>query len=239
VLFDEGHGQKFLIEQHGQLDLSDFAGIFQIAGAQIAASREALTDARLSGVAALVVSGPFAPFTPAEIEAITRFLDGGGRLSVMLHIPQPVAQLLHRLGVDFSNGIIRERANVIHDDPLNFRVTALRVHPLTRQLDAFSVFGAWALLNTTSSTTIIAQTSPSAWIDLNGNDHLDPGDAVQSFGVLVAGQLGLGRFAIFGDDALFQNQFLMGGNVVLARNLVAWLTQAVPSATPDGRRPTL
>ncbi|HXQ23784.1 MAG TPA: hypothetical protein VN812_19045, partial [Candidatus Acidoferrales bacterium] len=69
--------------------------------------------------------------------------------------------------------------------------------------------------------------------------HLDPGDAVQSFGVLVAGQLGLGRFAIFGDDALFQNQFLMGGNVVLARNLVAWLTQAVPSATPDGRRPTL
>jgi hypothetical protein len=239
VLFDEGHGQKFLIGERGQLDLSRLAGVFQAEGAQIKASREALTDARLSGVDGLVVSGPFTPFTPAEIEAVTRFLDRGGRLSVMLHIPHPVAPLLHRLGVDFSNGIIRERANVIHDDPLNFHVTALSAHALTRQLDAFDVFGAWALLSTNANVAIIAQTSPTAWVDLNGNNRLDVGDAVQSFGVAVAGQFGSGRFAVFGDDAIFQNQFLTGGNVVLARNLVGWLTQAAPSATPDGQRHTL
>ncbi len=225
VLFDEGHGERFLIEKQGTLDLSGLADVFRAQGVRVQSSGEGLTDARLSAVDAVVISGAFASFTSAEIDATSRFLKGGGRLSVMLHIPQPVAPLLRLLGVDFSNGVIRERENVIGDDPLNFHVTALRPHPLTRRIEAFDAFGAWALLSQSANATMIAQTSPRAWIDLNGNGRLDQHDAVQSFGIVVAGQLGLGRFVVFGDDAIFQNRFLVGGNATLANNLACWLSK--------------
>jgi hypothetical protein len=233
VLFDQGHGQKFLIEGNGKLDLSDFAAVFRTVGVQVSSSRDELTDARLSGVAAVVVSGPFTAFTPAEIEAITHFLNGGGRLAVMLHIPFPVAPLLQRLAIDFSNGVIRERENLIGEDPLNFHVRALSTHPLTQRLESFDAFGVWALHGTTSTTTIIAQTSATAWIDLNGNNRLEKGDAVQSFGVAAVGQFGAGRFVVFGDDAIFQNQFLSGGNAVLAKNLACWLTSIECKSNPS------
>jgi len=48
-------------------------------------------------------------------------------------------------------------------------------------------------------------------------------DAVQAFGVLVAGSRGKGRFAVFGADAIFQNRFLDESNRQLAGNLAAWL----------------
>src|SRR3990172_2742889 len=166
VLFDEGHGQRFLVEERGKLDLSGLAAAFQEQGAQVKTSREEITDAVLSGVDALVVSGPFAPFTPTEIETITRFLSRGKRLSVMLHIPHPVAPLMHRLDVAFSNGVIRERANVIGGDPLNFHVTTLTAHALTTKVEAFDTFGAWALMNDGANAAIIARTSPTAWVDL-------------------------------------------------------------------------
>jgi len=36
--------------------------------------------------------------------------------------------------------------------------------------------------------------------------------------VLVTGQVGNGAFAVFGDDAIFQNKFLYGTNRKLAAN---------------------
>jgi hypothetical protein len=225
VLVDEAHGEKFLIDASGALDLSKFADAVRAVGAKVESIRTELTEERLSQVDALVVSGAFKPFAAPEIDAVMHFLDRGGRLAVMLHIPLPLTALLHRLHVDFSNGVIRERENVIGGDPLNFRVTVFAPHALTRKLDAVALFGVWALMNENSDAAIIARTSPSAWVDLNGNNRLDKGDAVQSFGVAVAGQVGQGQFVVFGDDAIFQNQFLTKGNAVLARNLACWLTR--------------
>jgi hypothetical protein len=39
---------------------------------------------------------------------------------------------------------------------------------------------------------------------------------------------------LFGDDAIFQNQFLTGGNAVLGKNLARWLAQ--PGPTEAGRQ---
>jgi hypothetical protein len=38
-----------------------------------------------------------------------------------------------------------------------------------------------------------------------------------------------GAFAIFGDDAIFQNKFLNGGNLFLGRNLARWFCSSTPS----------
>jgi len=223
VLFDEGHGQHFVVAGHAPLDLSGLAVQFEGQGLRVATGAQEIDDTILSGADILVISGAFAPLTPAENDAILRFLTRGGRLCVMLHIASPVAPLLEKLGVVTSNGVIRERENVVDVDPMNFRVAKLTPHPLTQNLDTFSVFGAWALLADGDNTTVVAQTGPTAWIDLNNDRELHAGDAVQSFAVAVVGQLGAGRFVVFGDDALFQNQFFKGNNEVLGKNLAGWL----------------
>lgn len=224
VLFDEGHGQQFTVAGHGPLDLSGLRARIEAAGVTVATSTQELSDTILSGTGALVISGAFAAFTKAEIDSILRFLTRGGRLGVMLHIPQPIAPLLEQLGVHTSNGVIRERENVIDVDPMNFRVTRLAPHESTTNIDSIDVYGAWALQGSGDKAVAIAETSTTAWVDLNRDRQLQERDAVQSFAVAVSGRFGAGRFVIFGDDALFQNRFLEGNNEALATNLGRWLT---------------
>lgn len=230
VLFDEAHGQRFLVGKHGPLDLSTFAALFGRHGWKVRTGTAPLSASAIANVDAIVISGAFAPLTPGEGDAVLRFLDRGGRLSVMLHIGAPVDQLLYHLNVAISKGVIHEREDIIGGDPLNFHVSHLEPHPLTRNLEGFNIYGGWALHNLADNVEVVARTSSTAWIDLNGDRVLSNGDAVQAFGVVLAGRAGRGRFAVFGDDAMFQNQFLTGGNLVLATNLVAWLRATAEAA---------
>ena len=223
VLIDQSHDQRFVIEKDGPLYLSSFAAILKEEGLLVKSSTEHLSDEILSGVDAVVISGPFRSIDSAEIEVLLRFIKQGGRLSVMLHIGLPFSDLLHRLQVDFSNGVLNEQENIIDKNTKNFMVKALGTHPLFAGLNYFSLYGGWALMNTASSAGIIASTSPKAWVDLNGDGKLSDGDAMDSFGVVVAGEYGAGRFVVFGDDAIFQNKFLDENNRQLAKNLARWI----------------
>ncbi|HLO26282.1 MAG TPA: DUF4350 domain-containing protein [Geobacteraceae bacterium] len=243
VLFDQGHGQRFVIERNGDLDLSRFAALFKVSGYDIAAATDPLTTDRLTGINALVLSGAFRPYSPEEIEAIAAFVDRGGALCIMLHIGPPLSPLLRRFGVEHSNGVIREKENIIDNNPVNFQVTRLADHPLVRELHKFSLNGVWALNGALPGIQVVARTSPAAWIDLNGNGQLDSSDAQQSFAVAVAGQSGNGRFVVFGDDAIFQNRYLVDDNLILSRNLAIWLaagtSQPLRSQSPSGTGKTL
>lgn len=223
VLFDEGHGQMFLIDGIGLLHLSSLASVMKDQGIEVRSTKTALTTELLGGVDALVISGAFKPLAPEEIAAVRTFLQTGGKLAVMLHIGPPVAEVLHQLGVAISNGVMQERENVL-DQPINFRVTHLEQHPLTANLEGFAVYGGWALLPMTEPARSLAETSASAWVDLNGDRELNEGDAVQGFSVMVTGEHGEGEFVVFADDAMFQNQFLKGENRALAGNLARWFT---------------
>lgn len=222
VLFDEGHGQQFLIDGMGVLHLSNLADVMQDQGVETRSTKGALTAEALQGADAVVISGAFKPLGEEEISVLHAYLQAGGRLAVMLHIGPPVADLLRRLGVAISNGVIQERQNVL-DQPINFRVTDLEDHPLTRRLEGFAIYGGWALLPMAEQARSLAGTSGEAWVDLNRNQELDEGDAVQAFSVLVVGTHGSGQFAVFADDAMFQNRFLQGENRRLAENLARWL----------------
>lgn len=221
VVVDQGHGQRFRIEDQGELQLTRFAGLLRGHGLEVRAVSAALDDATLGAASGLVISGPFQPLSPEEVEAVVRFVRRGGRLAVMLHIGTPLADLLHRLDVDISNAVLHERRHIIDSD-LNFLVTGLPVSPLFTGISGFSVYGAWAL-NSAAPGTVRAGTSNEAWIDLNGDGSLSKGDAVGSFSVLISHMLDSGGFVIFGDDALFQNRYLEGENSRLAANLGAWL----------------
>lgn len=223
ILFDQGHGQRFLVHEEGPLNFSGLTAIMETAGAKVSSTRAPLSDATLKGIAALVISGPFMPISAEESEAIIRYIQGGGRVAMMLHIAPPMGSFLRRLGVAHSNG-------VLHEGPLakspskdiEFSVSDLAIHPLFAGVPSFSAYGAWAL-NSQSSAAMVAKTSKESWVDLNNDKVLGTGDAKGPFGIVVSQPLGAGEFVIFGDDAIFQNMFLDENNRKLAANLASWL----------------
>ena len=226
VMFDQGHGQKFLIEKEGDLQLSKLAALFKDEGYRVKSGTSLITDESMQGVSVLVISGAFAPLTSAEVDALMRFLGAGGRLCIMLHIPQPYAGLMSRLQIFASNGVILEREHLINDQPKDFFVVNLDKHPITEGIRKIGVHGGWALISDGRQGKIIARTGSRAWIDLNRDGKFNGTDAEQSFGVAVTGSYGKGRYIIFGDDAIFQNRFLETENMAFGRNLVKWLRES-------------
>jgi hypothetical protein len=223
LLVDGAHDQRFVITSDEPLHLSGFATVMKAEGFDVRGGSEPFTDEFLKGVDVLVISGPFKALEAAEVDAVVRFVEHGGRLAAMLHIGSPFAGLLPRLQVDFTNYVLYEQENIIDSDPRNFQVKTLETSPLFGGLDHFSLYGGWALRNIAPSARIIATTSPNGWVDLNGDKKLSKGDVLGAFGVVVTGELGAGRFIIFGDDAVFQNRFLDRQNRQLAKNLARWL----------------
>jgi len=227
VLFDQGHGQHFLVGNQGELDLSKLGAIFVGQGFQVKTTEanQTLTDDTLAKVSTLVISGAFKPITDEEIVVIKKFIDRGGQLCAMLHIGTPLARLINELRMAVSNGVIREQNNLLKpESPTDFFVTDLAPHPVTKGLSQINFYGAWAL-DTELPANVLAKTTSSAWVDLNNDKNQDPGDASQAFSVVVTGQLGHGHFILFGDDAVFQNRFLEGPNLQLATNLASWFKE--------------
>lgn len=223
VLFDRGHGQRFLLDSEGPLQLSQLAGRLRGAGLALRPHRSKLATGSFGGVRALIISGPFIQLTPEEVQAVTGFVRAGGRVAVMLHVATPAAELLHGLGVSISNGVIRDPARAIGGEEHDFSTSSVRSHPVTKGVRGFALHGAWALLPRGRHTRAIASSSARSWVDLDRDGKLSKADAVQAFAVAVAGSLGRGQFVVFGDDAVFQNRFLRGGNLRLADNLARWL----------------
>jgi hypothetical protein len=224
VMFDESHAQQFLVGGERELDLSRLAKSYRDMGYEVASNTERLTTELLSSVDVLVISGAFKPVDHDEQKAILDFINAGGALAVTLHIAPPLASLLHRLDVDFTNGTLRETTGVIDGNPLNFKVSHFSDHPVTNGLTGFSIYGSWALRATAPHVRIIAETSQSGWVDLDRNNQLSRNDAVQRFGVMAAGELGRGRYVVLGDDAVFQNRFFDEDNRELSLRIVDWLS---------------
>jgi hypothetical protein len=223
VLFDQSHGQRFLLAGAEPLGLSGLAGTLQAQGMTPKALTGGITAAALRDVGALVISGPFQPFSVTENQVVTAFVQAGGRLCLLLHISSPVAPLLRQLGLAVSLAPVRDQVNLIAGNPLNFMVTALEPQELTAGLAGFNVYGCWGLLNLDANSRVLGATSPGGWSDKNGDGTRNEAEPPMALAVLVAGNLGKGEFVVVGDDAVFQNKFLTGGNLKLAENVSRWL----------------
>lgn len=221
IMFDQGHNQRFVIEEKGDLHLSKLADAMREQGAQVSSSKKPLSDDVLKDISALVISGPFESLAPEEVEVVARFIERGGRFAAMIHIGSPFSGLMSRFDMDISNAVLHERSNIIDTDG-NFRVTNLAPSPLFAGLTHFSLYGGWALDPGKNAKTL-AQTSTEAWADLDANRVLSKGDIIGAFTVVVSGSLGTGSFVVFGDDAIFQNRYLDEDNSRLATNLAGWL----------------
>ena len=161
VIFDQGHGQKFVVENEGDLQLSGLSGLLRKEGYDVKVNTGQINDAALNTADVLLISGAFQPLSPEEINAIIRFLERGGKLCAMLHIPQPLTGLMNRLKVYASNGVIQEQENTINNAPKEFFVTNMEKHEITKGLKKIGVHGAWALMTDGTTARIIARTGPN------------------------------------------------------------------------------
>ena len=226
LMVDQGHGQAFLIENNGPLDLSDLAEIFTDQGFELKVNAtNPFQDTSFAGIDALVISGPFLPLTGDETNSIIQFINDGGKLCLMLHIPSPASTLLKKLGVAVSFTPINERENLLGTNIKDFSVVSLQPHPITEGLQSFKVYGIWGVMSDNDYSSVIASASSKSWVDMNKNNTLDEGDGVYPYGLVVTGNIGKGSFVVFGDDAIFQNQFINAENKQLAINLAKWLQQ--------------
>jgi hypothetical protein len=223
VIFDQGHGQQFLIEKEGDLQLSKLSGLLKGKGYDVKVNAGQINDSALNAADVLIISGAFQPLSTEEADAVIRFIERGGKLCVMLHIPQPLTGLMSRLKVFASYGVIQEKENIINNAPTDFFITNMKKHAITKGLKKIGVHGAWALMTQSPTAQVIARTGPKAWIDLNKDGKFSETDAQASFGVIIAGTLGKGEYVIFGDDAIFQNKFLDQENMSLGKNLADWM----------------
>jgi hypothetical protein len=224
VLFDQTHGQAFTIEQEGPLQLGSLATVLKESGLTVNATQQTITDESMTNIDALIISGPFRPYSTEEITTVKKFIKNGGRVAIMLHIAKPMWGLLDALGIDVANGVIREVDGVLENQAINFEVNTFSPHPLTKNLTTFNLYGGWPLRSTDDRSRAIALSSNKAWVDLNRDKIFNQGDPVQQFELIVAGTIGEGEFVVFADDAIFQNKFLAEENLTLAKNLGRWLS---------------
>ncbi|TAL18803.1 DUF4350 domain-containing protein [bacterium] len=225
LLIDQGHGQQFLIEKEGALDLSKLARVFRDEGFEVRALTGKVTPKDLSGVDAFVTSGLFVPYDNDERKEILGFIERGGAMSMMIHIAPTYGVLLKELGIASFTAPVKETQGNINDSPIDFRVAVFNGHPLTEGLKGFGLYGGWGLFpSSKSSLTPVATTSKNAWLDINNNQVRDANEAYRAFTMVFAGTKGKGRYAIFGDDAIFQNRFMDPDNSKLAKNLALWLS---------------
>lgn len=222
VIFDQGHGQRFAAEDRGPLGLARLTSILQEQKLRVGVLAGPLTPARLAASRAVIISGPFTPLTRDDIERLSAFMENGGRLCLMLHIAEPAAALMERLGIEALGVALAVNGENQSHPATDFAVSDLDSNQLFQGLLGFTVYGSWALEVAGSTARIIARTDKTTWIDDNRDGIMDENE-VRPYGMVATGIHGKGAFMVFGDDAIFQNRFLDPDNRKLARNLAAWL----------------
>lgn len=206
------------------------------------------TDCRL-----LVISGPSQPFLPVEVERLTRFLDGGGRVLLLLDSGQPTLRLgLERLL--FEWGVVTPPAYAADTNRslggLSVLSTNFGSHPITLPLARKEVrlfFQRPRVVGTLGQdqrpadapkAVVLVATGPEGMTKsdlragtvafkpgLDGVGEIPMAAAVEQGGVTgVAAGRGTARMVVVGDSMVFGNDaFSNPGNVDFAELTLAWL----------------
>ncbi len=100
----------------------------------------------------LVLAGPRTTFLPAESQAITRFLEGGGALLALLDLgfaPDPeLARLLDRFGLQLPSQVVVDPLSHYATDAEMVAVTSYAASPITRNLSMSFFPGVRPLIET-------------------------------------------------------------------------------------------
>lgn len=263
VGFLTGHGER---DPHGQAnhDLGRFGAALERKGLKVRPLNLAETQSVPENLSVLVIASPRLELLPGEVRLVRDYLEAGGNL---LWLADPgetgdMPSVAEYLGVEFLPGVIVDASTQLFgiQSPDVVLVTAYTPHPVTRELQAMTLFphaqalqlnaaGDWEvepLLSSMESTwTELGELEGKIGYDAGTDERAGPLDLAYALSrnrqsEAEAGEASGQRVVVMGDGDFLSNSFL--GNVAnldLGLNLIDWLSHddrfiAIrPRAAPD------
>lgn len=252
VLFTTGHGERSLDSQQPD----GLAGIQQILGADNFDVEEWSAVGKTAippGTDLVVVAGPQSPFLNPELDALTVYLNGGGRLLALLEpnlgrtegsgpTPSGFEQWLRQFGVRLDSDVVVDPPNTIPGyTAATLFANEFGNHPVTNALSQsrlpvlFSVARSVGKAGEGANVTELLHTSGEGW----GETDLAALAEVEKGPQDVAGPVPLGvaaeserngkkmRLVVFGDADFATNQLIQANspNAILLSNALNWLVE--------------
>jgi hypothetical protein len=253
VLFTTGHGELSLDGQ----DARGLSSVQQILGRDNFDLQEWTSIGQPSipaGTDLVVIAGPTGTFLPPELAAFARYLDGGGRMLVLVDprlgqapgsglTPTGLESWLAGYGVKVGNDIVVDPPSTIP----SFGAETIFAkdygdHPITRPLAQGNLPVLVSLVRSVGkgqesgvNVTELVRTSGQGWgetdlahLEKVDHDAADVGGPVP-LGVAVEADRGNNkmRLVVFGDSDFATNQLVQGNapNAILLSNALNWLVE--------------
>ncbi|NLV08401.1 DUF4350 domain-containing protein [Halomicrobium mukohataei] len=202
-----------------------------------------------------VLLSPEQRYTDRERRSIRQFVEAGGTLLIAEDVGPNGNQLLRGVGARtrfdgaplrderrYENGPALPVATAVglDNDSVETVVlnhgTAIRAAGATRADDPNGTMRAVRATN----ATVLAASSPYAYLDRNGNETLDDDETVARYPVAMTERVGDGRVIAVSDPSVFINAMLEhGDNRAFARTVVAGHDTVVLDVSHAGRLPPL
>jgi hypothetical protein len=247
--FTLGHGERTW--ERPENDTDKRAGIATLRDALVDQTYDVRTVTAADGLMAdvpknitlLAIIGPRTPFQPAELAAINRYIDNGGRVLIALDPDNNVdmKEILAPLNLTFMpEQLANEQAYARRQeqkisDRANLVTSTFSSHPSVTTLSrlgprASLVMPGAGWINTKRDrTTEVPVDSPvkahfATFVDKNRNFQQDPGEDKRAWELAATAVKKDARVFVIADSDLFGDEAIrVGGNGVLAMDVVHWL----------------
>jgi gliding motility-associatede transport system auxiliary component len=182
VCFTIGEGEADIDDAEGAGGFAEFKKSLEGENYQVKKVNLATEAGVPSDCNILVLAGPTRPLVPHLIQTINDYLDHGGRMLVMLRVPQPdnsidesaLVSLLADWGVKAGTNVIVDQVVRLFAGPtlgLNPLVNSYPPHPITVSFDKQTVFPMTRTVDPIDppkaglTVTPLAQTSDTSWAE--------------------------------------------------------------------------
>lgn len=246
VCFLAGHGERGLTDTSGA-GLTRFRDVLKASNYDVR-PLSILTEDVPASCGAVVVAGPQREIGDSELDRLTRFLQRGGRVGVLID-PAPSASLstwLRRFGIKPVDGVIVDESSAgraVGGGPETALALGYGDHPITRGFGVATMFDGARPLETTEfadiggKPVVLALTSDQSFVRKSGADAT-VGSAGRQGALSLAAATAIntrdrrfgaplndeGRIVVFGDSDFISNALVARqGNRDLFIRTISWL----------------
>jgi len=252
LYFTTGHGERSLDgsgpQDYGTIKQNLTTDNFTVNPLNLVTQRAVPDDA-----AAVVIAGPTNAFLQEELDALKAYVDGGGKLIILLgpSSKTDLSSILQNYQVGFSGNVVVDPAKSVPQDPRVVVVDSYGTQAITQDLRDLTFFPLTTSITYPTAPpagltiTPLAQSSPSSWGNTNTQQiQQGPNDPKGPLALAVAIDAGssssnqstlpgatptptpnAARLVLFGSPDLISNNSLqqVPGNSTLFENAVNWV----------------
>jgi ABC-type uncharacterized transport system involved in gliding motility auxiliary subunit len=243
IYFTTGHGERslegFAASEYGSIKQALERDNFTPTALNLLTARTVPDDAD-----AVVIAGATNPLLTEEKDALRAYLDGGGKLIVLLspNSKTDLSDILQKYEVGFAGNTIVDPTGSLPQDPRYLVVGNYGSHAITKDLRDLSVYPFTTSITYPSSpasgetVTPLAQSTNNSWGNSNPQQpqrqEADPRGPLAMVVAVDAGASGGGagkstRLVLIGTPDLISNQVLQQvlGNQFLFLNVANWVAE--------------